>query len=231
MDNRDIVEVLRSISSEVVTSSGEAGEILLSDAEKAAATIETLRAEVKAWRAWRKLVVRYMTAEIPDPTTKIEALKSAMTATDATGALGKEANMDRFDEMAVALVNKWLLGNEPAKIADIAAALRAAASVPEGYVRVGTTDHKLLGTLPMTACGCVIGIGAKVWPRADLYIFKNDGRPSDATPWTTDEESATAHIVLKENATGDTIAPEEWHADKVYASPEAAEAAKEATNG
>ncbi len=57
---------------------------------EAAATIETLRAEVKAWRAWRKLVVRYMTSEIPDPTTKIEALKSAMNATDATGALGKE---------------------------------------------------------------------------------------------------------------------------------------------
>lgn len=58
---------------------------------EAAATIETLRAEVKAWRAWRKLVVRYMTAEIPDPTTKIEALKSAIAATDATGALGKES--------------------------------------------------------------------------------------------------------------------------------------------
>lgn len=51
--------------------------------------------------------------------------------------------MDRFDEMAVALVNKWLLGNEPAKIADIAAALRAAATVPKDHVRTGTTDHKL----------------------------------------------------------------------------------------
>lgn len=49
--------------------------------------------------------------------------------------------MDRFDEMAVALVNKWLLGNEPAKIADIAAALRAAATVPKGYVRVGDKDY------------------------------------------------------------------------------------------
>jgi hypothetical protein len=58
---------------------------------EAAATIETLRAEVKAWRAWRKLVVRYMTAEAPDPSPKIEALKVTMTATDASGALGKEA--------------------------------------------------------------------------------------------------------------------------------------------
>ena len=46
--------------------------------------------------------------------------------------------MDRFDEMAVALVNKWLLGNEPAKIADIAAALRAAATVPAGHLRLDT---------------------------------------------------------------------------------------------
>lgn len=49
--------------------------------------IAVLRAEVKAWRAWRKLVVRYMTCEQPDPTVKIEALKEAMTATDAAKAL------------------------------------------------------------------------------------------------------------------------------------------------
>lgn len=49
--------------------------------------IAVLRAEVKAWRGWRKLVVRYMTCEQPDPTVKIEALKEAMTATDAAKAL------------------------------------------------------------------------------------------------------------------------------------------------
>lgn len=57
---------------------------------EAAATIETLRAEVRAWRSWRKLVVRYMTAEVPDPSAKIESLKAAVSATDASGALGKE---------------------------------------------------------------------------------------------------------------------------------------------
>ena len=98
--------------------------------------------------------------------------------------------------------------------------------VPDGHVRLGVTDHKLLGTLPMTADGCVIGDGAQVWPRADLYIFKNDGRPSDVSPWTADEESATSCFMLNENSTGDTIAPEEWHADNVYSSPEAAEAAR-----
>ena len=50
-------------------------------------TIALLRAEVKAWRDWRKLVVRYMTNEQPDPTVKIDALKDAKEATDAAGAL------------------------------------------------------------------------------------------------------------------------------------------------
>ncbi len=45
----------------------------------------------------------------------------------------------------------------------IAAALAAARAVPEGYVRVGTTDHRLLGTLPMTADGCAIGEACTVW--------------------------------------------------------------------
>ena len=49
--------------------------------------IAVLRAEVKAWRDWRKLVVRYMTCEQPDPIVKIDALKAAKKATDAAGAL------------------------------------------------------------------------------------------------------------------------------------------------
>lgn len=46
-----------------------------------------LLAEVKAWRDWRKLVVRYMTCEQPDPTVKIDTLKTAIEATDAAEAL------------------------------------------------------------------------------------------------------------------------------------------------
>ena len=49
--------------------------------------IDVLRAEVKAWRDWRKLVVRYMTCEQPDPTVRIDSLKAAMAATDAANAL------------------------------------------------------------------------------------------------------------------------------------------------
>ena len=45
----------------------------------------------------------------------------------------------------------------------ITAALAAARAVPDGYVRVGTTDHRLLGTLPMTADGCVVGDWASVY--------------------------------------------------------------------
>lgn len=68
--------------------------------------------------------------------------------------------MDRFEAMAYVELEKFFsyVDKPPTGLLDaIAAALRAAATVPEGYVRVGTTDHKLLGTLPMTADGCVIG--------------------------------------------------------------------------
>lgn len=46
---------------------------------------------------------------------------------------------------------------------DILTALRAAATVPEGMVRVGTEDVRLLGTLPVTADGCVVGFTATLW--------------------------------------------------------------------
>lgn len=49
--------------------------------------IAVLRAEVIAWRDWRKLVMRYMTCEQPDPIVKIDALKAAIKATDAAKAL------------------------------------------------------------------------------------------------------------------------------------------------
>ena len=41
--------------------------------------------------------------------------------------------------------------------------LRAAATVPPNMVRVGVEDMSLLGTLPVTDDGCVIGEGATVW--------------------------------------------------------------------
>ncbi len=41
----------------------------------------------------------------------------------------------------------------------LADALRAAATVPAGMVRVGTEDMRLLGTLPVTKDRCVYGFG------------------------------------------------------------------------
>ena len=55
--------------------------------EEADKIIALLRAEVKLWRDWRKLVVRYTMSEQPDPTFKINALKAAKEATNAAGAL------------------------------------------------------------------------------------------------------------------------------------------------
>jgi hypothetical protein len=45
----------------------------------------------------------------------------------------------------------------------IALALDAARRVPEGKVRQGVTDYPLLGTLPLTADGCVVGAGCLPW--------------------------------------------------------------------
>ena len=53
----------------------------------------------------------------------------------------------------------WLQG-EPARIADIAAAIDEARTVPDGHIREGVTDRKVLGTLPVTADGCVVGTDA-----------------------------------------------------------------------
>lgn len=60
---------------------------LISNEDRTEAIIAVLQAEVRAWRNWRKLVVRYMTCEQPDPTVKIDALKAAIEATDAAEAL------------------------------------------------------------------------------------------------------------------------------------------------
>jgi hypothetical protein len=55
-------------------------------------------------------------------------------------------------------------------------ALRAAATVPAGMVRVGTEDMTLLGTLPVTADRCVVGEHATVWRSAEASIT-NEVRP------------------------------------------------------
>lgn len=43
----------------------------------------TYWAECEAWRKWKKCVVNYWTAEKPDPQPLIDAMKTAVAATDA----------------------------------------------------------------------------------------------------------------------------------------------------
>lgn len=63
-------------------------------------------------------------------------------------------------------------------------ALRDAARVPEGYVRTADgVDRKVLGTLPITADGCVPGLGASVsWPGyGEEYVY--DGHVRYSLVW------------------------------------------------
>jgi len=57
-------------------------EAMISEIERLRKLYDAAWAECEAWRAWRKLVVRYMTAESPDPIVKIDLLKQAMAAHD-----------------------------------------------------------------------------------------------------------------------------------------------------
>ena len=92
--------------------------------------------------------------------------------------------MDKFDEIGRQLARQIALecGADflPEDVVKLATAtLRAAATVPPGHVRVGTEDMRLLGTLPMTADGCVIGTNA------DLYSWW--------VPQYTDDEGICQH--------------------------------------
>jgi hypothetical protein len=61
------------------------------------------------------------------------------------------------DEKARDIVHRHC-GSPDDLINGIAKALRAARRVPDGHVREGDVDRKVLGTLPKTADGCVVGI-------------------------------------------------------------------------
>lgn len=91
----------------------------------------------------------------------------------------------------------------------IADALRAAATVPEGYVRVGMEDRRLLGTLPMTADGCVAGDEATVWIDLPEKTWYRGKAYTSTMVWQTDGPSACVNV---------------WDC---YSTREAAEAARE----
>jgi len=76
--------------------------------------------------------------------------------------------------------------------------------------------RKIIGTLPVTADGCVVGHGAKVWPRADLFIYNDP--PND--DWTTDDEAEEVQFTLSGETDG-------WTPGECYSSYEAARSAAE----
>ncbi len=65
----------------------------------------------------------------------------------------------------------WRCTNPESLRRAITAALQAAHAVPPGYVRVGDTNKRLLGTLPETADGCVAGVMAEVWEKDQVLPF------------------------------------------------------------
>lgn len=70
-------------------------------------------------------------------------------------------------------------GNDlPALEAAIARAIDEARKVPEGYVREGVTDRKVLGTLPLTVEGDVIGDGAYCWFMLPGVKGRDDDKPA-----------------------------------------------------
>lgn len=72
-----------------------------------------------------------------------------------------------FEKMAEDLAKRLYHADELSEqdfAEEILTALRAAAFPPKDHVRDGKgVDRLLLGTLPVTADGCVVGNGARVW--------------------------------------------------------------------
>lgn len=134
--------------------------------------------------------------------------------------------MDRFDEMAKEIVDNLRVGDNLPRMEDwqyestcssLAAALRAAATVPKDHVRTGTTDHKLLGTFPMTADGCVIGD----W--ATPFVLHLSGDVHQGTTRTITYSWTDTTPGRRENRPYD--------GSLCFSTREAAEAAKEAKHG
>lgn len=112
------------------------------------------------------------------------------------------------------------LSHEAREIA-IYHALRAAHRVPDGMVRMVGTDKRLLGTLPETVDGCVVGFGAIVYG-----------------PWDT-ESVCPLHVCIEASPTRNGPFPQiplvcwggPYHdaiplSDDYYSTPEAAAAAR-----
>lgn len=122
--------------------------------------------------------------------------------------------MDRLEEQARTLASEILPFHlrTPARVDAITAALRAAAKVGEGYVRDDKgVERKVLGTLPLTADGCVVGNHTRLWV--------NDVGCVTSLP--------VDNIGCSERDGADEAF---WEAGECYSTPEAAQAAAERKN-
>lgn len=84
-------EVVRDIEAVASQFTHEGAPTAVSEMlHKAARLLAAAGEEVRAWRAWKKCVVRYMTAEVPSPHEKIERMQKARAALNALAPELKE---------------------------------------------------------------------------------------------------------------------------------------------
>ncbi len=115
-----------------------------------------------------------------------------------------------------AFAGKWMYDGG---VRDLALALDAARAVPEGHVRLPDgREVKVLGTLPMTADGCVATINGTFYtpPEGDL-----DGICSMAA-WSEGGSPVGKRIGFPVTYIG---AERTWNSNECYSTPEAALAA------
>lgn len=112
-------------------------------------------------------------------------------------------------------------------VQELAKRFRKASAIASAAREAGMVDEtgrfrKILGTLPVTADDVIVLPGAKVWPRADLWIFNDEFNEN----WTPDEESAEVKLTLASDAELD-----DWDVTTCYSTPDAARSAAEAAKG
>jgi hypothetical protein len=80
-----------------------------------------------------------------------------------------------------------------------------------GYLR------KIKGNVPVTADGVVVFDGAKVWPREDFWVYRDEANEN----WTPEDEAGIIRTSIIESS-GEHIPPSEVDVSLLYSSPEAA---------
>lgn len=109
-------------------------------------------------------------------------------------------------------------GNDlPALEAAIARAIDEVRKVPPGYVREGVTDRRVLGTLPLTADGCVATVNGTFYTPGDA-----EEEPGLAV-WAEGTSPVGSRTGFRVSYIG---SERTWMSDQCYSTRAAAEAAK-----